>query len=70
MKKKFAVDVHWDFAKSFVVEAESREEAEEIINGRIDRREIDPIRDDFEKTEDTEVSVSGEEDESGEIAYY
>jgi len=70
MKKKYAVDVHWDFAKSFVVEAESQEEAEAVVNGRIDRGEIDPIKDDFEKMEDVEVSVSGEEDEDGEIAYY
>ena len=68
--KKFAVDVHWDFAKSFEVEAESKEEAESIVGGRIRRGEIDPIRDRFEKMEDFDVSVSGEEGEDGEIAFH
>lgn len=70
MKRKFAVDVHWTVARSFEVEADSREEAKRIMEKRIAKGEVNVWRDGFEATDDMEASVSGEEGVNGEIEYY
>lgn len=69
-KHKFAVDVHWDVARSYVVEAETREEAQRIVQERVDKGEMCVWNEGFEATDDVEVSTSGEEKNNGEIMYY
>ncbi len=69
-KHKFAVDVHWDVAKSYEVEAESREEAQKIIQEKVDAGEICVWTDGFEAMDDVEVRTSGEETKEGEIQYF
>lgn len=69
-KHKFAVDVHWDVARSYEVEAESREEAQKIIQAKVDAGEICVWTDGFETTDDVEVRTSGEETKEGEIQYF
>lgn len=66
--KKFAIDVHLDYANTYEVEAESREEAVERIRRKIRNGEFDP--EDFELTEDWEVACSGEEDDDGLVSYF
>lgn len=68
--KKYAVDVHWDVAKCYNIEANSQAEAEEKIWDMINKGNINVWNDGFEATDDIEVECSGEEDENGEIAYY
>lgn len=69
-KHQFAVDVHWDVARSYVVEAESAAEAQKIIQAKIEAGEICVWNDGFEATDDYEVETSGEEKNDGEIMYY
>lgn len=69
-KHKFTVDVHWDVAKSYEVEAESREEAQKIIQEKVDAGEICVWTDGFEAMDDVEVRTSGEETKEGEIQYF
>ena len=69
-KHKFAVDVHWDVARSFVVDAESREEAQRIVQAKVDAGEICVWTDGFEATDDCEVKTSGDEKVNGEIQYF
>ena len=77
-KHKYAVDVHWDFARSYEVEAESPEEAERIIQAKMDainglptpEMEEAILSEKFEATGDLEVKASGEELLDGTIQYY
>lgn len=69
-KHKFAVDVLWTVARSYVVDAETREEAQRIVQERVDKGEICVWNEGFEATDDVEVSTSGEEKVNGEIMYY
>ena len=69
-KHKFAVDVYWTVARSFEVEAESRAEAQRIVQERVDRGDVCVWNDGFETTDDVEVSTSGEELVNGEIQYF
>lgn len=70
-KKTFAVDVHWDVAKVFEIEAETPEEAEAIMQKRINAGEVCVWTDGFETTDDTEVKVSGEVNpDTGETEFY
>lgn len=69
-KHKFAVDVYWTVARSYEVEAESRDEAQRIVQERVDRGDVCVWYDDFEPTDDVEVCTSGEEKVNGEIMYY
>lgn len=69
-KHKFAVDVYWTVARSYEVEAESRDEAQRIVQERVDRGDVCVWHDDFEATDDVEVSTSGEEKVNGEIQYF
>ena len=68
-KHKFAVDVHWDVARSYEVEAETREEAQRIVQERVDKGEICVWNDGFEATDDVDIKTSGEETVNGEIMY-
>lgn len=68
--KKYAVDVHWDVAKCYEIEANSQKEAEEKIWDIINKGDVNVWVDGYETTDDIEVECSGEEDENGEIAYY
>ena len=77
-KHKFAVDVHFDFARSYEVEAESREEAVRLIQEKVDKinelptpeQEEAVLKEKFEATGDVEVTASGEELLDGTIQYY
>lgn len=69
-KHKFVVDVHWDVARTYEVEAESREEAQKIIQDKVDAGEISVWTDGFEAMDDVEVRTSGEETKEGEIQYF
>jgi len=74
-KKVYAVDVHWDWAKCFRVEAESREDAVRQVNEIMERVnslptcEIDGLRLGFEATSDFETEVCGEGDTEDTIVY-
>ena len=60
-KHKFVVEVHWDVARSYEVEAKSREEAQAIVQKRVDDGEICVWTDDFKATDAVEVECHGEE---------
>lgn len=68
--KKYTVDVHWDFARSYEVEADSREAAERKVEEMMLADGFDPLRNGFEKLEDFEVACSGESNERGEMEYF
>ena len=67
--KKYAVDVYWDYARSYEIEAESREDAERKIQEMMEAPGFDPLKNGFEQLEDFEVTCSGEEDETGHIVF-
>ena len=77
-KHKYAVDVHWDFARSYEVEAESPEEAVRMIQAKMDainglptpEMEEAILSEKFEATGDLEVKASGKELLDGTIQYY
>ena len=68
--KTYAVDVHWDVAKCYEIEANSQKEAEEKIWDIINKGDVNVWADGYETTDDIEVKCSGEEDENGDIEYY
>ena len=68
--KTYAVDVHWDVAKCYDIEANSKEEAEKKIWDMINSGDVCVWKDGYEATDDIEVKCSGEENENGEIEYY
>ena len=76
--KKYAVDVHCDLAKCFVVKASSPKEAEDMVWEKIRKILAQPnpyplndlVAEGFETTDDAEVTCSGEEDKNGEIQYF
>ena len=68
--KTYAVDVHWDVAKCYDIEANSKEEAEKKIWDMINSGAVCVWKDGYETTDDIEVECSGEEDENGDIEYY
>ena len=45
--KKYTVDVHWDFARSYEVEADSREEAERIVESMVSKKDFNPVENGF-----------------------
>ena len=67
--KKYAVDVHWDVAKCYEIEASSPEEAVQKMWDTINKGDVCVWTDGFETTDDVEVDCSGEEDETGAIMY-
>ena len=67
--KKYAVDVHLDFARCYEIEAESREDAERKVIGIVFKSGFDPLKEGFEQTDDSEVVCSGEASD-GEIVYF
>lgn len=74
-KHKFMVEVHWDLSRSYEVEAKSADEAQKIIQAKVDGGEICVWTEVSESTEtyescDYEVKTSGEEKNNGEIMYY
>ena len=68
--KTYAVDVHWDVAKCYSIEANSQKEAEDKIWDIISKGNLNVWSDGFEATDDIEVRCSGEENENGEIEYF
>lgn len=68
--KKFAVDVHFDIARSFEIYATDANNADEQIERLIKDGVICCTTGGFEQTDDYECNTSGEEDENGKIAYY
>lgn len=51
--KKINVDIHYDFAKAVMVEAENEEDARRIVDEKLCKGEIDPTT--FEPTGDYEL---------------
>ena len=68
--KKYAVDVHLDFARCYEVEAESREDAERKVREMVFVNGFNPLKEGFEQTEDWEVTCSGEIDENEMMEYF
>jgi hypothetical protein len=68
--KTYIVDVHFDVAHSHEVQANSPEEAEDIIIKKIERGEITYLSDGYHDAEGTEVTAAGEVDDNGEHRYY
>ena len=68
-KHKFMVDVHWDVARTYEVEAESADEAQKIVQARIGTGEIS-VWDGFEVTENYSVKTTGEEKNDGSLEFY
>lgn len=68
--KKYAVDVFWEYARSYEVEAESREDAERKIEALMLAPHFDPLKNGFEMLEDFDVRCSGETDDSGAMTYF
>ena len=54
--KQFNVDIHWDFARSIQVEANSEEQAAEIVERMMEKGEIPHSS--FEATGDWELDTS------------
>lgn len=77
-KHKYAVDVHWDFARSYEVEAESRDEAERLIRAKMDaiyglttpEMGAAILAEKFEATGNVEVTAFGEVLLDRTIQYY
>lgn len=69
-KHIFIVDVDWTVSRPYSVKAESAEEAQKIIQDRVDKGEICVWTDGFETEDDCEVKTSGEEKNDGSIVFY
>ena len=69
-KKTYLVDVHWDVAKCYRVQADSREDAVAKIEARLAAGDLSYLEDGCESTDDTEVLAAGETDENGEEIFY
>lgn len=67
--KTYAVDVHWDMAKSFEVEAKSREDAVRKIETAIREGRIHVLKSGFEAMECYDVECVGVENSKGEIEF-
>lgn len=57
-KKQFVVDVYWDFARTYKVEAEDPDDAVEKVRTMMLAPGFDPIKEGFEKLDDFEVLYS------------
>lgn len=68
-EKVYAVDVHWDMAKSFEVKAKSREDAVRKIETAIRNGEVGVLKSGFEAMECWDVDCVGEENDKGEIEF-
>ena len=68
-EKVYAVDVHWDMAKSFEIKAKSREDAIRKIETAIRNGEVGVLKSGFEAMECWEVNCVGEENDKGEIEF-
>lgn len=60
--KKINVDIHYDFAKAVMVEAENEEDARRIVAEKLQNGDIDPRT--FEPTGDYELETDWQPDES------
>lgn len=58
--KTFLVDVHWDVAKEYEVEANSPEEAKAKIERQLNDGELSYFDDGYESTDDVSIDVVGE----------
>ena len=68
--RKYNVDVHWDFARSYKVEADSRESAERIVEATMSQKNFSPLENGFEQCHDFEVHCSGESGVNGEMHFF
>lgn len=59
--RQYNVDIHWDFARSIQVEANSEEEAAEIVEKMMEKGEIPQSS--FEATGDWELDTSYQPDD-------
>lgn len=69
-KHTYIVDVNWTVSRPYSVEAKSAEEAQKIIQERVDKGGICVWTDGFETEDDCEVKTSGEEKNDGSICFY
>lgn len=60
--RKINVDIHYDFAKAVMVEAENEEDARRIVDEKLLNGDIDPRT--FEPTGDYELETYWQPDES------
>lgn len=60
--RKINVDIHYDFAKAVMVEAENEEEARRTVAEKLQNGDIDPRT--FEPTGDYELETDWQPDES------
>ena len=67
--KEYAVDVFWEYARSYVIEAESRQDAERRVTEMLRHPGFDPLKNGFEQLEDFSLRCSGEADVNGNIMY-
>lgn len=58
-KRTYLVDVHWDVAKTYEVDAESREAAEDAIRLRLNLGELSAYDPGYEATDDVSVDCVG-----------
>jgi hypothetical protein len=68
--KRFTVDVHWDFARSYEVDADNKEDAEHKVESMMLANNFNPLENGFEKIEDFVVRCSGEVDKNGNTLFY
>ena len=68
--KTYRVDVNWNVAKCYDIEANSQKEAEAKVWDIINSGDVNVWVDGFKITDDIEVKCNGEEDENGEIEYF
>lgn len=68
-KRTFIVDVNWKVAGTYEIEAKDAEEAKAIVQKMVDDGEVCVWTDNFEATDDVEVSVAGEATDD-EVKFY
>lgn len=69
-KRKYSVAVYWTVQKSYEVEAHSREEAQSLIQEKVDKGDVCVWTDGFEAGDEVMVETQGEEKENGEWEWY
>lgn len=66
--RKINVDIHYDFAKAVMVEAENEEEARRIVEEKLDSGDLDPRT--FEPTRDDELNTDWQPEKEDIEEYY
>ena len=68
--KRYVVDVFWEYARSYEVEAKSRKDAERKVEKMMRVPGFDPLRNGFKQLDESfDLRCSGEEDDNGNIVF-